>query len=61
MTDKSEIVRKYKSSLTTDLQKRYDKIRIERMNISYQGYILGLVLSLFIIFYNLTIKGGKNE
>ena len=59
MTDKSEIVKKYKSSLTTDLQKRYDKIRTERMNISYQGYILGVVLSLFIIFYNLTIKGTK--
>jgi hypothetical protein len=59
MTNKSEIVKKYKSSLSTDLQKRYDKIRMERMNISYQGYILGVILSLLIIFYNLNIKGTK--
>lgn len=59
MTDKSEIIKKYKSSLSTELQKRYDNIRIERMNISYQGYILGVILSLFIIFYNLRIKGSR--
>ena len=59
MSDKSEIVKKYKSSLTTDLQKRYDNIRKERMNISYQGFILGFVFSLFIIFYNLRIKSSR--
>lgn len=59
MTDKDEIVKKYKSSLPTELQKRYDKIKMERMNISYQGYILGVALSLLIIFYNLNIKGSK--
>ena len=59
MTDKSEIVKHYKSSLSSDLQKRYDKITKERSNISYQGYILGVILSLGIIFYNLKIKGAK--
>ena len=29
------------------------------MCISYQGYILGLVLSLFVIFYNYYFKGTK--
>jgi hypothetical protein len=29
------------------------------MTISYYGYGLGLILSLFIIFYNLKIKGMK--
>ena len=56
LTDKSAIVKHYKSSLSSDLQKRYEKISKERTNISYQGYILGVVLSLGIIFYNLKIK-----
>lgn len=59
LTNKSEIVKHYKSSLPTDLQKRYDKISQERMLISYQGYILGVIISLGIIFYNLKIKGNK--
>jgi uncharacterized membrane protein YkgB len=59
LTNKSEIVKHYKSSLSTDLQKRYDKITKERSQISYQGYVLGVLLSLFIIFYNLKIKHNK--
>ena len=59
MTWKSEIVKHYKSSLSSDLQKRYDKISKERLTISYQGYILGVILSLGIIFYNMKIKGAK--
>lgn len=56
LTDKSKIVKHYKSFLSSDLQKRYDKISKERASISYQGYILGVILSLGIIFYNLKIK-----
>jgi hypothetical protein len=59
MTGKSEIVNHYKSSLSSDLQKRYEKISEERLMISYQGYALGVILSLGIIFYNLKIKGAK--
>jgi hypothetical protein len=59
MTDKSTIVNHYKASLSSDLQKRYEKISKERMNISYQGYALGVILSLGIIFYNVKIKGSK--
>jgi hypothetical protein len=59
MTDKSKIVNHYKSSLSTDLKKRYDKISKERLMISYQGYALGVILSLGIIFYNLKIKKAK--
>jgi uncharacterized protein YacL len=58
-TDSSEIVKHYKEQLPFDLQKRYEKIAKERMKISYHGYILGFVLSLFIIFYNLKIKSIK--
>jgi hypothetical protein len=59
MADKSAIVKHYKSSLSSDLQKRYEKITKERTNISYQGYALGVILSLGIIFYNLKIKRSK--
>ncbi len=59
ITDKSSIVKHYKGKLSSDLQKRYDIISKERRYISYQGYILGFILSLFIIFYNLKIKGVK--
>lgn len=57
MTNKSEIVKHYKNSLPSDLQKRYENIAEERRRISIHGYILGFILSLFIIFYNLKIKG----
>ena len=56
MTDKSEIVKHYKSTLTSDLRKRYEKISEERKWISYYGYGLGLVFSLFVIYYSLKIK-----
>ena len=59
MTGKSKIVNHYKSTLSSDLQKRYEKISKERLLISYQGFILGFILSLGIIFYNLKIKKVK--
>lgn len=55
-TDKSEIVKKYKATLPIDLQQRYEKITDERKRISYHGYILGLFLSILILFYNIRIK-----
>ena len=55
-TDKSEIVKQYKATLPIDLQQRYEKITNERRKISYQGYILGLFLSVIILFYNIRIK-----
>ena len=59
MTDKSNIVKHYKSLLSDDLKQRYETISKERTNISYQGYILGFILSLFVIFYNYKFKGSK--
>ena len=48
----SDVVNKYKDSLSPDLQVVYDKIAKERLSISMCGYSLGLVLSMIIIFYN---------
>ena len=59
MTDKSAIVKHYKSSLPTDLQNRYEKITAERKRISYYGYLFGFILSLGIIYYNVKINGRK--
>ena len=59
ITDKSEIVKHYKEQLPKGLQKRYENIAKERMMISFYGYGLGLILSLFIIFYNFKMKGAK--
>lgn len=56
MTDKSEIVKHYKASLPSDLQKRYENIAQERKNISLRGYGLGLIISLLIIFYIVHFK-----
>lgn len=59
ITDKSVIVKHYKEKLSSDLQMRYEKIAKERMTISYYGYGLGLILSLFIVFFNVQINARK--
>ena len=59
ITDKTEIVNHYKSQLPSDLQKIYENISKERKQISCTGYIIGFILSLFIIFYNIKMKGAK--
>jgi hypothetical protein len=48
----SQIILQYKSQLPEKLQKIYEQITTERTTIYYQGYVLGFILSLFIIFGN---------
>ena len=52
----NDVVKKYKESLPSDLQIVYDKIAKERLSISMSGYLLGLILSIIIIFYNTKVK-----
>lgn len=59
MTGHSKIVKAYKEKMPPDLQKRYETISNERMRISYQGYALGFILSLLVIFYNYRFKGVR--
>ena len=59
MTTNSEFILQYKSSLPNDLKDRYNKITQERRLISYQGYILGFLLSMSYIFYYTKIKKDK--
>jgi len=49
----SQIILQYKLQLPEKLQKIYEQITHERSTIYYQGYILGFILSLFIIFGNI--------
>ena len=53
---KSQIIVKYKSQLPENLQKIYEEITNERTKIYYQGYVLGFILSLFIILGNVYVK-----
>lgn len=56
MTGKSEIVKNYKKTLPADLQKRYEMITNERKILSYQGYALGVALSVCLIIYNMQLR-----
>lgn len=58
-TTNNEVIIHYKSTLPSHLQKLYEKIGNERRSISIQGYILGFIISLAIIYYNLKIKTTK--
>jgi len=56
MTGRSQVVQQYRSTLSPDLLKRYDRIAKERMTISCEGYGLGFLLSLLIIYYHSKTK-----
>jgi len=56
-TSKNATVRHYRQQLNPQQRAAYDKIAKERLNISIKGYILGFILSLFVIVvYNKRIK-----
>ena len=55
-TDNNDFVKNYKSKLSPELQTKYDKIVSERLTITYQGYGLGVLIALCIIFYSLYIR-----
>jgi len=58
-TTNSQIVKHYREKLPTHLKNLYDKLSNERLVISIYGYVLGFILSLIIIFYNLSVKKNK--
>jgi len=48
-TDQCRVIREYKAQLPLALQKRYETITRERLAIYYYGYVLGFLLSLFVL------------
>jgi hypothetical protein len=49
----SKVVKNYQRELPPSLNEIYEKIVIERRNIYYVGYILGFIVSLIVIYYNI--------
>lgn len=60
-TYRSPVVKNYRSRLGKELASKYDKIVEERKNISRMGYLIGLVLSALVIYYNQTISENKMD
>ena len=58
-TSRNLTVKYYKQQLNTQQKEAYDKIAKERLHISMQGYVLGFILALFIIFYSYQKKNIK--
>lgn len=54
--DKHSISSEFKQTLNQEQQQKYSEITRERLNIYYTGYILGFMMSLGIIMFNIFIK-----
>lgn len=52
----SNIVKQYENQLTAKQQVIYKNIANERLHISMKGYMIGLILSIFVIYYNYSKK-----
>lgn len=52
----SGVLKQYKAQLPPELATRYEKITTERRNIYYQGYALGFLVSLVVIFLNMRMS-----
>lgn len=59
MVSNSHTIVNYKNQLSPKLQKIYEEITKERLEIYYKGYILGFVLSIIIILLNIYIYKNK--
>ncbi len=57
--ESSQVIQKYKDTLNIEQKRKYEEIIKERSIINYQGYALGFIFSLFIIFYNYYLKKNK--
>jgi prolipoprotein diacylglyceryltransferase len=53
---KNNVIKEYKDQLPEKLQQIYKQIVDERIRIYYYGFLLGVLLSIAIIMYNLQLK-----
>jgi hypothetical protein len=58
-TGNNATVIQYKQQLNRHQREAYDQIAKERLHISMQGYVLGFILSLLIIYFNYEKKNLK--
>jgi len=52
-------IQSYKSQLPEDIKKHYDDIVAERSRIFFTGYLIGFVLSVFVIIFNVNVLKQK--
>jgi hypothetical protein len=57
-TIKYNVIGQYEKQLPENLKQIYKQIVQERIRIYYYGFVLGFLLSLAIIIYNLQLKGN---
>jgi len=55
-TTQNNIIAKYENQLPKELHVTYQKIVKDRLQNYYVGYILGFILAILIIFYNLNVR-----
>jgi uncharacterized protein YacL len=49
--ERDPVIQSYKKQLPLNLEKLYNEISVERLRLNYEGYGLGLLLSLILIVY----------
>jgi hypothetical protein len=58
-TSNNHVITNYKNQLPRELQEKYEKITNERKKIYYEGYILGFVLAILLLFINIYMLNKK--
>ena len=59
MVSNDEFIKSYRNNLPDDIKAHYDNIVAERHRIFFTGYLIGFVLSVFIIIINVNIMKNK--
>lgn len=55
MVSNDSFVQSYRNKLPDDIKTEYDRIVTERQSIFFTGYVIGFVLSIFIIILNVNV------
>jgi Ca2+/Na+ antiporter len=59
MTSNDSFIKSYRDGLPDDLKAAHDEIVDERLRIYFTGYLIGFVLSVFIIIFNVNVLKQK--
>jgi hypothetical protein len=59
MVSNDQFIKSYRDQLPDDLKTHYDNVVAERHRIFFTGYLIGFVLSVFIIIFNVNLLKQK--
>jgi hypothetical protein len=59
MVSNDSFIKSYRDGLPDDLKRAHDEIVSERLHIYFTGYLIGFVLSVFIIIFNVNVMKQK--